>query len=256
VTVDQRGRTATAICVLREGTGPEVLLVHGGASPAATWVGLAPLNKRWTLAFVHRRGYPPSPPGRHDFDVDADDLEPLLDTRPHIVAHSYGTLGALIAGGRRPAQVRSLTLIEPPFFHLALGDPAVERLASLGDEVLEKGLDADPQRLREFLRIAGAPGIDDGPLPSDVARGVRRAHGGRSPREARPPLAPLRAAKVPCLIASGAHSVGIERICDALAAVLGAERLVASGGGHFVANAPGFADRLEQFLGSVHERAW
>src|SRR3954464_15080887 len=102
------------IAVVREGEGPEVLLVHGGASPGTTWGALASLRARWTLAFVHRRGYPPSPPpaeGRQDFLLDADDLVPLLDARPHVVAHSYGVLGALIAATRTPAQVRSLTLI-------------------------------------------------------------------------------------------------------------------------------------------------
>ncbi|HEV3129947.1 MAG TPA: hypothetical protein VGY32_13250, partial [Solirubrobacteraceae bacterium] len=61
----------SAITVLREGSGPEILLVHGGASPETTWGALRPLAARWTLAFAYRRGYPPSPPGEHDFDVDA-----------------------------------------------------------------------------------------------------------------------------------------------------------------------------------------
>jgi pimeloyl-ACP methyl ester carboxylesterase len=52
------------ISVIREGSGPEVLLVHGGASPRTTWGGLESLKPRGTLALVHRRGYPPSPPHR------------------------------------------------------------------------------------------------------------------------------------------------------------------------------------------------
>src|SRR5438128_1838518 len=102
-----RSGESDAIAVIREGRGPEVLLVHGGASPATTWTGLEPLGERWTLAYAHRRGYPPSPPpdGRQDFDVDADDLAPLLEGRPHMVAHSYGALGAVIAATRRPGQV-------------------------------------------------------------------------------------------------------------------------------------------------------
>src|SRR5205085_1275327 len=70
-----------AIAVIREGRGPEVLLVHGGASPTTTWSTLTPMSSRWTLAFAHRRGFPPSPPppgGREDFEVDAADLAPLL----------------------------------------------------------------------------------------------------------------------------------------------------------------------------------
>src|SRR3712207_263065 len=117
----------SSIAVIREGEGPEVLLVHGGASPRTTWGALAPLRARWTLALVHRRGHPPSPAGRHDFDVDAADLASLLEACPHVVAHSYGVLGTLIAATRMPARVRSLTLIEPPLFHLVPGDAEVAR---------------------------------------------------------------------------------------------------------------------------------
>jgi pimeloyl-ACP methyl ester carboxylesterase len=236
------------IAVIREGEGPEVLLVHGGASPKTTWGALAPLGARWTLAFVHRRGYPPSPSGRQDFDVDAIDLQPLLDARPHVVAHSYGVLGTLIAATRRPEHVRSLTLIEPPLYYLVPGDPEVDRLERIGDAVLTHGLNTEPAALREFLRIAGAPDVGDEPLPEGVAHGVRRAHGGRMPGEARPALDVLRKAPVPSLVASGGHSPALERICDALATRLNAERLIAPGAGHFVAAADGFADRLERFL--------
>ena len=244
----------SAIAVVREGDGPEVLLVHGGAGPNTTWGALAPLRARWTLAFVHRRGYPPSPApadGRQDFEVDAADLASLLDGRPHVVAHSYGVLGALIAATRRPDRVGSLTLIEPPLYHLVPSDPEVARLERMGNAVLTDGLDADPATLREFLRLAGSPGVDDGPLPEGVANGVRRAQGGRLPGEAKPRLEVLRGTNVPSLVASGGHAPGLERICDALAAAIDGERLVVPGAGHFVAAAPGFTNRLERFLASV-----
>jgi pimeloyl-ACP methyl ester carboxylesterase len=240
------------IAITREGEGPEVLLVHGGASAGTTWRGLAPLKERWTLVFAHRRGYPPSPPepeGRHDFDVDAADLLPLLADRPHVIAHSYGVLGALLAAAQRPGAVRTLTLLEPPLY-LVPDDPEVARLELIGNEVLTHGLDTEPAMLREFLRIAGAD-VDDGPLSPDVARGVRRAHGARLPREANPDLEALRDAGIPTLVASGDHAPAPDRICDALATELNAERLVAPGAGHFVAAAPDFAPRFECFLTSV-----
>ena len=221
---------------------------------ATTWSGLESLEARWTLAQLYRRGYPPSPspPGtRQDFDVDAGDIAPLLAPCPHVVAHSYGVLGTLIAASRAPSSVRSLTLIEPPLYHLVPGDVEVAYLELIGDAVLTHGLEADAAMLRDFLRIAGAPGVSDGPLPEEVANGVRRAHGGRLPGEARPALDCLRDAKVPALVASGGHAPALERICDALASELRAERLVAPGAGHFVAAAPGFAERLDEFLGSV-----
>jgi pimeloyl-ACP methyl ester carboxylesterase len=237
--------------VRREGNGPEILLVHGGASPDATWGALSPLRARWTLSLVHRRGYPPSPPpvdGRQDFERDAADIVPLLGSRLHVVAHSYGVLGTLIAASQRPADIRSLTLIEAPLYYLVPGDPDVERLEWIGDAVLAEGLDADPGVLRAFLSLAGAPGVDEGPLPEAVANGVRRARGGRPPGEARPALERIREAGIPSLVASGDHTPGLERICDALAVALDAERLVAPGAGHFVAAANGFPEQLERFL--------
>jgi pimeloyl-ACP methyl ester carboxylesterase len=124
-----------AAAVTREGEGREVLLVHGGASPETTWGALAPLRAHWTLVRVHRRGYPPSPDGWADFDVDAAALE--------------------------------------------------------------------------VVRVAG----------------------------------------IPSLVASGDHAPALER--DALAAGLDAQRLVVPRAGHLVATAPGFADRLHEFLAAA-----
>lgn len=234
--------------MVRAGSGPEVLLVHGGAGPRTTWGALSVLTDRWTLAYVHRRGYPPSPAPRvrQDYEVDALDLAPLLVNRPHVVAHSYGVLGTLAAVATAPNSVRSLTLIEPPLAFLVPDDPDVARLEHLGDVVLTHGMDTDPAELREFLRLAGAP-VDDGPLPPEMVAGVRRAHGARLPSRARPRLDPIRRARVPVLVASGDHAAAHERICDALAAALDGERAVHPGAGHFVAAAPGFTDRLDTF---------
>lgn len=179
--------------------------------------------------------------------MDALDLAPLLVDRPHVVAHSYGVLGTLIAAAAAPGGVRSLTLIEPPLTYLVPDDPEVARLERISDAVLTHGMDMDPTELREFLHLAGAP-IGDGPLPEDVAAGVRRAHGGRATSEARPHLNAIRDAGVPVLVASGDHAAALERICDALADALGGERSVHPGAGHFVAAAPGFAEQLETFL--------
>lgn len=244
------------IFVSRRGDGPELLLVHGGASPRTTWEALAPLEARWTLVTAHRRGYRPSPPGRHDFDVDAADLAPLLASRPHLAAHSYGGLGMLIAAAARPDRVRSLTLIEPPLFHVAFGDPDVEELGRLGDEVLARGLEAEPERLRRFLSITGVEDLPaDGTLPERVANGVRRVEGGKPPGEARPDLSPLRAAGVPALVVSGGHNAGQERVCAALARELGGEHVVFDGAGHFVQRSAAFQARLQAHLEAAEAAA-
>jgi pimeloyl-ACP methyl ester carboxylesterase len=229
-----------------------VLLVHGGASPETTWSGLEHLSERWTLMYVYRRGFAPSPEppnGRQDFELDAADVVELLENRPHLVGHSYGGVVAAIAAISRPAKVRSLTLLEPALF-LPGDDPEVIRFARMGEEVLTRGLQTEPATLREFLKIAGAPIPDDGPLPEGVARGVRRAQGSRPPSEARPPLELLRDAGIPSLVASGDHHPAVERMCDAVTIALGAQRVIVPGTGHFVAAAPGFADQFERFLHS------
>jgi len=178
------------IAVAQQGAGPEVLLVHGGASPEATWSGLESLSRRWTLTFAYRRGFAPSPEplgGRQDFEQDASDIAELLNRRPHLVGHSYGGVAAAIAATRQPARVRSLTLLEPALF-LPPDDPEVARFARMGDEFLDQGLHTEPAPLREFLRIAGAPIPDEGPLPEEVVRSIRRSQGSRPPSEARPAL--------------------------------------------------------------------
>ena len=117
----------------------------------------------------------------------------------------------------------------------------------LGDEFLTHGLRTEPTNLREFLTIAGARVPDKGPLPDEVVRSIRRAQGSRPPSEASPPLEVLREAGIRSLVASGDHHVAVERMCDAVATVLGAQRMIAPGAGHFVAAAPGFAHELESF---------
>jgi pimeloyl-ACP methyl ester carboxylesterase len=236
------------IAVRREGSGPEVVLVHGGAGPERTWGRLEGLAARWTLVILYRRGYPPSPAGRHDFEVDADDIAPLLGSGAHLVAHSYGGLGALIAAGREPERVLSVTEIETPLFCVARGDPEVEEFERLGNEFLTRGLETEPEALRRFLLLAGSEVPEDGPLPSQVVAAVERAHGGRLPGEAQPDLERLKVAGVPALVASGGHSAAVEKISDAVAQELGAQREVFEGAGHFVQEAPGFAARLEAHL--------
>lgn len=239
------------LSILEHGAGPAVALVHGGAGPKTTWTGLHSLSAQWTLLLVHRRGFgasPPPPGGRQDFEIDADDLEGIFrDRHPHVVAHSYGVLGTLLAAVRQPRTVRSLTLIEPPLYFLAPEDPEVARLERLGNTVLAHGLDADPATLREFLTLAGITGCGrESIVRWGRAPRVGRSSTGTSTTESDRPARGRnsRAGRI------GGHSPGLERICDLLSDALEAQRLVAPGAGHFVPAAPGFADRLKDFLSS------
>jgi pimeloyl-ACP methyl ester carboxylesterase len=121
---------------------------------------------------VYRRGFAPSPPprrGHSDFDEDAADIVSLIEHRPHVVAHSYGGVGAILAAARAPQRVRSLTLIEPPV-HLVEDDPEAEHFKQIGEAFLAGGADTDPEIMREFLKIAGSPLPDHGPCPTTFSQ--------------------------------------------------------------------------------------
>jgi pimeloyl-ACP methyl ester carboxylesterase len=108
-------------------TRPRVVLLHGSVTNAAlSWGGQAALADRFELVLPNRPGFPPNPPlERVDFDEDAVWLESVVRPGDHLVGHSYGGVVALIAAPRLP--LASLTVIEPPAFGVARGDPAVER---------------------------------------------------------------------------------------------------------------------------------
>src|ERR671923_2213429 len=113
------------------GDGPRVVLVHGSVgNGASTWSAQQPLAERFTLVIPDRPGSPPNPPvDRVDFEEQAPLVAELLEDGAHLVGHSYGGVISLYAAALRPDAVRSLTLIEPPAFGIALDDPAVAALA-------------------------------------------------------------------------------------------------------------------------------
>ena len=70
----------------------------------------------------------------------------------------------------------------------------------------------------------------------------------RGPWEAELPLARLRSLRFPKLVVSGAHHPAFDAVCDVLQRELGAERAILPGAGHSVQRAPGFNERLMDFL--------
>jgi pimeloyl-ACP methyl ester carboxylesterase len=234
--------------VLRLGSGPHVVLVHGGVGPELTWERQHPLAERWTLLIPTRRGFPRSAPAdRQDFERDAEDLSPMLSEPAHLVGFSYGGVGAAILAGEEPGRVKSLTLIEVPLYLVAPDDPAVQEIARSGDAFLAG--EADEQSEREFLANAGIdPDAAEAGHAELIKEAIAAARGGRSPSEAKPDLEAIAGAEVPAMIVSGDHHHGIEVLCDALADRLDARREILPGAGHAVPRAPGFNETLERFL--------
>lgn len=118
--------------VHRHGTGPTVVLVHGSASDARTWIHqLDALAEHFTVLTYGRRYHWPSEQSTEEPDylmgVHVADLVDVItsdgDQPVHLVGHSYGGFVSLLTALRRPDLVRSLILIEPPVVSLFLSDP-------------------------------------------------------------------------------------------------------------------------------------
>lgn len=216
------------------GHGDPVLLIHGSlATGAEEWSAQQPLaDEGFRLVVPDRRGYGDSPTtDGEDFVQDAHDIAGLLDGGSHIVAHSYGGLGAMIAAAHHPASVRSLTVLEPPAFTLT---------ADADAEALVAGLraiwDLDVSDREWLLRFLEAVGTDPGELPPEIRDHlepmvplVRRS---RPPWDRDLPLAALASAPFPKLVVSGGHSDGFEAVCDQLADRIDGARASIQGAGH------------------------
>jgi len=211
---------------------------------ALTFAAQRGLAARYRLVIVDRPGYPPNDPvERIDFDEQAAEIAELLEPGDHLVGHSYGGVISLLAAARRP-DLGSLTVCEPPAFGVARGQPAVEDFLGRFPDA-----PADPRGYLEFfLPLVGSATKLPDPLPPEIEAGARAARVERPPWEAEIPFAELSAARYPKLVVSGAHHAAFEAVCDVVEPRIGAERAVLPGAGHSIPRAPGFNERLEEFL--------
>lgn len=240
--------------IRRSGTGPPIVLVHGGLPASITWARQHELEARWSLIIPNRRGYPPSPPAPwQDFLVDADDLADLVAEFPdgvHLVGFSYGGLSSSLVAERLPQRIRSLTLIEVPLWHAAEQDEAIQEQMALADRFAASANDAQAED--EFFALAG---VDRKLLANDeIRQSITLWRNLRSPREAKPRWEAITEAAIPTLVVSGDHNPATERLCDAIATRLDAQRSVMPGAGHAAQRAPGFNTVLETFLTAAERR--
>jgi pimeloyl-ACP methyl ester carboxylesterase len=192
-----------------DGAGETVLFVHGSTTWGSDLVlgfgAQRALADSFRLLVMDRRGYGNSPDiARGDYAVDAEDIAALLAEAggAHLVGHSYGTAGAMLAAGRHPEAVRSLTLIEPGNYQVAADDPVVSaalRANREGHAKLPRDLPAEVY-LRAATDSVGWP-----PLPPtpDRLRAATSAMRELPCWEARIPVEPLRAAPWPKLVIGG-----------------------------------------------------
>jgi len=212
-----------------------LVLVHGSvANGPAAWSEQRSLADRVELVVWNRPGYPPGPPlDRIDFDDQAAELAGLLRPGDHLCGHSYGGVIALLAAARADG-VASLTVVEPPAFSVARGDPAVEAFLARFEAFRAQGPHSPEEYLRGFLPLVGSPFAVPDPLPRALEQGARAAMAERLPWEAEIPLDELAATSLRTLVVSGGHGPALDAVCDVLERRLGAERAVVSGQGHSI----------------------
>ncbi|MEQ8857153.1 MAG: alpha/beta hydrolase [Pseudomonadales bacterium] len=154
------------------GDGPQVLLIHGSASDARTWdAQFDDLAQTARVIRYSRRFHWPNPPPAVDADYSmaqqVDDLGQVIEAlqlrRPHLVGHSYGAYLALMYALRRPDDVASLVLAEPPVIPLVTAFPP-------GPADVVKLLLTDPRTALPLIRFA-ATGL--GPATAAIRRGDR-----------------------------------------------------------------------------------
>jgi pimeloyl-ACP methyl ester carboxylesterase len=249
--------TAADLDVLRAGSGPPVVLVHGSVvGPTRTWRHQHPLADNWGLIMPHRPGFGGSPPlPRGDFEAEAPLVAELLGEGAHLVGHSYGAVIALYAAALRPGCVFSLTVSEPGCLRLAAGDPRVDAQIEHGELLYGRADELAPlEFLRWFRGGVGSTNETPAQLTGELLAGARLLMRERPAWEADPPLQKLREAAFPKLVISGGHSPVFEAICDAAASDLGARRAVIEGRGHTItATGAPYNDCLHAFLSECEQ---
>ena len=249
--VTQKTRGPGGMLVEETGSGERVIFVHGGgASGADAWRPQLTLAGRYRLVIPTRLGYPGSQTTpREDFDVDAPLLAELLGSGAHLVGHSYGAVGAMLAAAMRPGSVQSLTIIDAACSGVARGHEVVDAYEARMQRIVASPPADDGTFVSAVFEVIDAKMKLPDPLPPSLLLFGQRLKTLRWPWEADVPLDALRAARFPKLVISGGRNPLYEVISDVLQARLDAERFVIADAGHHFENAAeALNDRIEKFL--------
>lgn len=223
--------------------GERVILIHGGAQGTQSaghtnfWAQEPLASEGWRLVVPDRPGHGRSPhPGRGDDAVeDARWVADLLDEEPaHVLGHSFGGLVALAAAAARPAQVRSLTLIEPALLKVAAGEPAVRKLMLAMAVNMMTPFRSPATKAVRAMKLLGIPDKFD--LPDEELTAMGRALGkGKFPPKAEMEgwLEMIRREGVPLQVLAGNWSPAFMAICEVAAAKGGGTSAVVPSAHHF-----------------------
>ena len=239
------------------GTGPPLVLVHGGFSDHHTnWQEVKPLlEDRFSVYAVARRGRgASSATGGHSVEDEAADVAAVLrrvGEPAFLLGHSYGAVCALGAAALDPAAVRKLVLYEPPLPQLV----TPERLARL--EAIAEREDWDTLVETFMLDVLQVPPDEVNEIRATPFWALWTADAKATMNDLRAlarhrfEAARYRSLGMPVLLLVGTESPRDLYVTDALAAVLPDARIVElEGQAHEgMTTAPAqFADAISVFL--------
>jgi len=127
--VKVKSKDGTIIAVECAGTGPNLVIVHGGTGDRSRWKPLFPLLvSRFTVCAMDRRGHGESHDSApYSMQSEFEDVVAVVNSRPgpvFVLGHSYGGVCALEAA-LRTQKISKLVLYEPPLQdldHTAVAD--------------------------------------------------------------------------------------------------------------------------------------
>ncbi|QXT39259.1 alpha/beta fold hydrolase [Gymnodinialimonas ceratoperidinii] len=150
----------------RWGGGPETaLLLHCTLAQGGAWAGVARhLRDRFTMIapdlLSHGKG-PRHDPARDFHDQATEEAAKHLPDRPtHLIGHSFGATLALRLALEHPAQVKSLTMIEPVLFCAANGPGRRAHDAQIAGVPAALAKGDTPAAARIFLDLWGSESFD------------------------------------------------------------------------------------------------
>ena len=113
-----KSKDGTRIAVECAGTGPSLLIVHGGTGDRSRWKPLLPLfSPHFTVCAMDRRGHGESEAGsRYSMKKEFEDVAAVVNSRPgqvFVLGHSFGGVCALEAAFLTK-KISKLVLYEPP----------------------------------------------------------------------------------------------------------------------------------------------
>lgn len=259
-------------------SGPVVLMVHGGVQGG---IGGGPTNfhaqrpladRGWRLRLMDRPGFGDSPSrGPDDMAADGALIADHLGEGSHLVGHSFGGAGALLAAARHPEAVRSLTLIEPALQPLIFTDPQVaqsEEGQKVGAVVVRFLMEAKTpgEFAMNFVRSLSRPKMDANAEFANIADSPERAEylgqsllrsRGVSPGEMKAAADTVRQNGIPVMVVSSGYHEGQEITAGVVARATGGKHVVVPGDSHFIQrDTPDqFNDVLEAFMRESESRA-